>query len=185
MNPLLTATLRRHWPLLGAVAMLAVLTAAHQIWFRPTVRRYEVALERANDLGLSLDPDRTPAVLPPRLFALLADNSLPPQVAEEQGSSGTLTAKLLEDLTLRASQHGIRVVSTEPGPMNQQTDGVQVRAHLELRCTYAKFLELLQDLSKQPRLCSVDRFSLTSPGGEMALDLWVSRYVIKQGKGRG
>lgn len=183
MNPLWTAALRSHWPLVGAFLVFLALAVSDQIWFRPTASRYRVAVKHASELGLAVDPSTMPPVLPPRLFALLSDNSLPAAAAQEQGNSGALTAQLLEELTDLTSRHGMRVIATEPGPVSQQPQAVQVRAHVRLRCRYADFLALLEDIARGGRLISIDRLTITSDLADSeVLELWVSRYIIKQEK---
>jgi hypothetical protein len=181
MNPLWTATLRNYWPLVGAFAVFIVLNVSEQVWFRPTARRYETVVKSATALGMPVDFKHATPVLPPRLFALLTDNSLPAAEAQEQGNSGGLTAQLLEQMSDLTSRHGMRVIVTEPGPVSLQERAITVRAHLRLRCHYDDFLSLLSDLSLSQRLISIDRFSLSpDPDGGLMLELWVSRYVIKQ-----
>ena len=183
ITPIWNARLRQNWPLVGAILVLFVLTISDQVLYRPMVRRYQAALKRATQLGMPLDPNNVPTLIPPRLFALLTNNALPEAVAQEQSNSGALTAQLLSDLTSMMSQHGIQVISTEPGPMTQQNASIQVRAHLRLRCRYGQFIALLDDFARRPSLYSLDRFAYAgdSPGGDM-LELWLSRYVIKQTK---
>ena len=124
-------------------------------------------------------------MLPPRLFALISNNTLPAATAEEQGNSGELTAELLGDLTKLTSKHGIIVLTTEPGLLTQLPQSVQVRAHLRGRCRYAEFVALLDEMARGQALFSLDRFSYASqPGGDAMLELWISRFVLKQQKGR-
>jgi type II secretion system (T2SS) protein M len=185
INPLWATTLRNFWPLFGAIAIFVVLNVSEQVWFQPTVHRYQAALKAADELGMPLDPRHAPAVLPPRLFALLTDNSLPAADAVEQGNSGALTAQLLEEMTDLVSRHGMRVTVTEPGPVSLQDQAVQVRAHLRAHCSYDEMLTLLADLSASQKLISLERFALTAEGeGGESLDLWVSRYVLKQSGAR-
>ena len=70
---------------------------------------------------------------------------------------------------------------TEPGAVTQESRAVQVRAFLKVRGRYGQLLSLLDDLAKGQRLVAIDRFTLTTqtPGQEQ-LDLWVSRYILKQ-----
>jgi hypothetical protein len=185
MNPLLTATFRRRWPVLGALLILFGLSVIDQVGFRPAAERYRKALKHASELGMALEPEAAPAFLPPRLFALFTDNALPAAEAQEQGNSGSLTAQLLEDLTNLMAARGIQVVVTEPGPVSQRVQSVQVRAHLKLRCRYEQFVALLQDMARSRKLLAVDRFTLApDASGGQVLELWVSRCVLKQGEAR-
>jgi hypothetical protein len=184
ISPLWTTTVRNYWPLIGALLIFVVLSISDQVWFRPMARRYEAAVKQATELGLSVDANNIPPVLPPRLFSVLTDNSLTAAAAQDQGNSGVLTAQLMEEITALASRHGMRIVSTEPGTVSQQPQAVQVRAHLRLRCRYGQLLTLLDDLAQTGKLIAIDRFTLAGDSGGEILDLWVSRYVIKQSKAR-
>jgi hypothetical protein len=182
IDPVWSALMRRQWPLVAAGIVFLLFVLCELLWFRPVVRRFDAVLKQGKEMGMALDPTQAPAVLPPRVFALLVDNTLPAAVAQQQGASGALTAKLLEDLTALSSKHGIQVLATEPGSVTQQPHSVQVRAHLNLRCRYNQFVTLLDDLASGAQLYSIDRFSLRDePSGGEALEIWVSRYVLKQG----
>jgi hypothetical protein len=181
MNPVLVAALRRYWPLIGGGIVFLVFLVVHLAIFQPGARRLSTALKRSADLGLSLDPAQSEPMMPPRLFALLTANSLPAAVAQERGNSGTLVAELLGDITAIANQVGMVAVTTEPGAVTPQGQGMVVRARLRLRAEYAELVALTDALAKSGKLYSVDRFSLVSQGGgEPILDLHVSRYIIKQ-----
>ena len=183
INPILSATLRRHWPLVGAIVIFMVLIVADQIAFQPAARHYRQVFKQATDLGMVLDPNNMPAILPPRLFAVLSENSLTTADAVEKGGSGTLTAALLEDLTTLIGRHGMQAIVTEPGPVTQQAQSVLVRAHAKLSCRYEQFVALLNDVAHGSTLISVDRFTLTTDtSGTETLDLWVSRYILKRTK---
>jgi hypothetical protein len=132
-------------------------------------------------MGLALDPSQAPQSLPPRVFALLADNAMPAAEASEHAASGALTASLLDDLNKRVSAHGMEVLVTEPGTVAQMPHSVLVRAHLKIRCRYAQFTSLLDDLSRSGSLISLDRFTLLpNESGTEFLEVWVSRSVLKQ-----
>jgi hypothetical protein len=181
MDPILVAQLRRQWvPVIGVIVFLLFLVA-HLLWFQPAVKRYQAALKRAGDMGITLDPSHTPRMMPARVFALLSNNSLPEAVADAQGNSGELAASLLEEITQLASRHRMDVAEAEPGATSQLPRGVQVRARLRLTCSYQEFVDFLDDLNRSGRLISVDRFNLTSgPPGQHVLELWLTRYVLKQ-----
>jgi hypothetical protein len=181
MNPVLAAQLRRQWPLATAAAVFLFFIALHLAGFQPALHRYQRILKQAGDLGLALDPDHVPRMMPARVFAMLADNSLPAAAADEQGGSGELTAALLDDVTRLASKHGMTVIATEPGATARLPRAVQVRAHVRVSCSYGGFVAFLEDLNRSGHLISVDRFSMlsVSPGRQM-LDLWLTRYVLKQ-----
>lgn len=186
ISPVQAAELRRHWRVFGAVAIFLLFFLTHEGCFRPTVRRYELLLKQASEMGLSFDAGESAAILPPRVFTLVSENSVPTAVAQEEESSGTLTAEFLSDLTKMTSAHGLNIIVTEPIPSTQQPNAVQVRAHLRLRCRYDQFVALLDDLARNRKLNSVDRFNLTSQSTDEALvEMWVSRYVLKQTRSRG
>lgn len=181
MNPVLEATLRRNWPLVGAAGLFAIFMFVHQVLFQPAAKRYVAAIKKASELGLALDPTQSPAVLPPRVFALVADNTLPAAEAQDLGNSGVLTARLLEDLTRVIGERGMEVIMTEPGAVTQQSRAVQVRAYLRVRGRYGQFVSLLDGLARGRELIAIDRFTLTPQGqGQELLDLWVSRLILKQ-----
>ena len=184
MNPTLAGLLRRDWPVIGALALFLGFAFTHALGFTPTARRYDAAVKRNAELGLGLDPTQNQAMLPPRVFALLTDHALSANEAQERASSGALTANLLEDLNQLAGQRHIVVLATEPGPVSQDPQAVHVRAHLKLRGAYSAFVSLLADMARSGSLTALDRFSLR-PGenGSMQIDLWVSRYILKQGAG--
>ena len=75
MNPRMDLWLRRNWPAITAVMVFAVFAAVHQLWFRPVAVRYSRVLKQAIEIGMPLDPNQQPRMMPPRLFARVADNS--------------------------------------------------------------------------------------------------------------
>jgi hypothetical protein len=181
LNPLLVARLRKNWPLVGAGLVFLLFLVIHLAMFQPAASRYRVALKQATDLGITMDPNETPRLMPPRVFALLSDNSLPAADATQKGNSGTLASNLLEDVTRLTSRAGMDVMVTEPGATAQQAKSVQVKAYLRVSCRYPQFVQFLDDLSRSGTLISVDRFALISATpGRQVLDLWVTRFIIKQ-----
>ena len=83
-----------------------------------------------------------------------------------------------------SGRFGIQVVATEPGTVSQQPTSVQVRAHLKIRCRYGQFVDLLGEMAHTNRLYSVDRFQMNADeSGNQLLELWMSRYVLKQSRG--
>lgn len=181
MNPIVVATIRRHWPLVGAIGVFAVFTVADQLLFDPAARRYQAAVKRATELGLALDPAQTPAMMPPRVFAVVADNALPSAEATEMANSGVLTARLVETLSRVAGASGVEMVSTQPGAVSQQSRSVTVRGQFRLRGRYDRLVAFLDELSRTGTLIAVDRFTIApESGGRMQMDLWVSRLVLKQ-----
>ena len=178
-------TARRQWPLIVALLVFLGFSGTDQIAFRPAAARYAAVLRQSADMGLVVGPGTAPPMLSAQLMKLLADNSLQPAAAEQQGSSGALASAMLEDLTRMAARRGMQVLSTEQGSVTQLEGSVLVRAHLQLRCRYGEFLGFLDDLSRGGTLYSVERFSLVDAGGgRQGLDLWLSRTILKQGTAR-
>ena len=181
INPILEARLRRHWQLVVAAAACALFTALHAAAFRGAAEHYDRAVRHATDLGLAVDPTRAIAVTPPRVLVVLAANMLPASVADVGRESGALAASMLEELTQLTHRHGMQVVVAEPGLTSQEPKAVQIRAHLRIQCGYPQFVAFLDDLSREGSLISVDRFSMIeNREGRSLLDLWVTRYVIKE-----
>ena len=180
ISPLLEARLRRYWQVTLAVTLTVLFSVGHQVWFRMVADRYDHAIRHATDLGLAVDPTQPLAVTPPRLLVVLAANMLPASVADVSRESGALAASMLEELAQSTHRHGMQVVAAEPGITSQESNAVQLRAHLRILCTYPQFVAFLDDLSRSGSLTSVDRFSMVEDReGHTALDLWVTRYVIK------
>ena len=180
ISPLLEARLRRHWQVTLAVTLAVLFSLGHQVFFRVVADRYDRAIRRATDLGLAVDPSRPLAVTPPRLLVVLAANMLPANVADVGRESGALAASMLEELTQSTHRHGMQVVVAETGLTSQESNAVQIRAHLRILCTYPQFVSFLDDLSREGSLLSMDRFSMIEGReGRSVLDLWVTRYVIK------
>jgi hypothetical protein len=180
ISPLLEARLRRYWQVTLALTLAVLFTLGHQVFFRMVADRYDRAIQRATDLGLAVDPTQPLAVTPPRLLVVLAANMLPANVADVSRESGALAASMLEELTQSTHRHGMQVVVAEPGITSQESNAVQLRAHLRILCTYPQFISFLDDLSREGSLLSVDRFTMTQDReGHSVLDLWVTRYVIK------
>lgn len=182
MNLALQQFIRGYWPLVGAVVLFGLLFAVDGLWFRPTSTRYAAAVRSAVELGMPLDPDQTPRLIPPRVFALLGDNSMPAARAQEAASSGTLTAEFLGELTRIMSIRDIQVLATEPGPITQDDRQLVVRSHIKLRCRYPDFVLLLDDFSRERRLLGVERFVLSpDPTGMVSGELWMSKLIVKSG----
>jgi hypothetical protein len=183
IDPLHAAWLRRNWPFAGASAVFILFMVGHLVVFNPVAGRYRAAVKQASDLGISLERGDFEPLMPPRVLALISENSLSSDEATAQGGSGTLTSALLEDLTRLIAKHGMVVTATEPDAVVQLTNAVQVRAHLRVSCTYAQFVAFLDELSRSGKLIAIDRFTLAM--GERrrnTLDLWVTQHVIKLDK---
>jgi hypothetical protein len=133
---------------------------------------------------MSLDATGAPPAASPRVAALLAGNSLDAAAAEEQGTSGGLTATLLDRLTRLAAKSGLEVVATEQGLVTQLPSSVQVRAHLKLRGRYAAFVDLLGGLSRSGSLVTLDRFTLQAGTGDNPdIEVWMTQLILKRPRG--
>ena len=182
ISPLLEARLRRYWQVSLAVTLAVLFTVGHQVFFRIVADRYDRAIRRATDLGLAVDPTKPLSVTPPRLLVVLAANMLPANVADVSRESGALASSMLEELTQSTHRHGMEVVVAEPGITSQESNAVQLRAHLRILCNYAQLVSFLDDISRDGSLLSIDRFTMNeAKEGRSVLDLWVTRYVIKLG----
>ena len=182
MNSRIDVWMRRNWPAITAVAIFTVFAAVHQLWFHPVAVRYSRVLKQAIEIGMPLDPNQMPRMMPPRLFARVADNLLPESRAQEAASSGQLTAELLGELTQRLSHRSLTVVGTEPAPMTTGTHSVQLRVHVRARGRYSDFVMFLDDLAGDERLYSISRFNLSPDGvGGVLIDMWASRLVLMSG----
>jgi hypothetical protein len=182
MNPLLSARFRRQAPIFGSLVVLAVFLFLHAFAFSPLAGRYQRALSQAGSLGAILDPRgvSTPA-MPPRVYTLLMDNSLPAAEADRKGTSGALGAELVQSLSSVATQHGLELVIAEPGLLTQQETSVEARAHLRVRGSYSSFAGFLDDLSRGGKLVRVERFNMEeSSPGRCDIDLYVARLVLKR-----
>jgi Tfp pilus assembly protein PilO len=176
---------RRNWQALAALLVFLVFAAAHAAAFRPVLARYQREAKRAVELGMPLDGRGAPSTTSPRVAALLAANSLSASVAEEQGTSGGLTAGLLDELTRLASKRGLEVLATEQGMVTQLPALVEVRARLKLRGRYDDFVGLLGDLGRDRSIITLDRFSIqegSQPRQE--IEVWASQLVLKLGGAR-
>ena len=179
-RPQLSPDLARNADVICAVAVLAIFTLGHFIAYEPIARRYQIAATRAAALGLSLDPSPRPAVSQ-RVATLLAANVLPAAEASRRSESGQLTSALLGDLATAAHRHGLRILNTEPGPVDQLASSAVAKAHVNMTGTYAEFIDFLGDLARGGSLIAIDRFSLTiGDGGRHRVDVWASRLTLKQ-----
>lgn len=180
IGPRMAVVLRRQWPVAGALAVFLLFTIANLAWVQPLERRYRGLVTRATQLGMAVDPERTPRTLSPALVALFVSNSMEAGAAQQQANSGQLTTLLLEDMTRAAGRNGLEVLVAEQGSTTQQRDAVQVRGHLRLRGAYAGLCGMLAELSRAGRLYSIERFSIGQRGDpHPTIELWMSRYILK------
>ncbi len=181
MNPYWTDLARRNRQAIAALIVCLGFAAAHAAAFQPALARYRTNTQQAARLGMPLDATGALPSASPRVTALLAGNSLNTAVAEEQGTSGALTAGLLDDVTRLVAKCGLEVVATEQGLVTQLPSSVQVRAHLKLRGRYADFVDLLGELARSGSLIAVERFTLqTGAGGGQDIGVWMNQLVLKR-----
>jgi type II secretion system (T2SS) protein M len=173
--------LRRFWPALAALLVLALLSSVHSLVFSPLAGRYQQQLHAAADLGAPLDPRLVLAPLPPRVTDMLRKNSLSEAEADEQSQSGFLATDLVRRLAAAAVGCGIDVAASEPGSVVQTTGTVEVRAQIRLRGRYAQIVRLLDRLASERSLYRIERLSLAPlPGGIVESKVEVARVFLKR-----
>jgi hypothetical protein len=183
MNVFLAARLRRQWPVAATLVVLALFLLADFLFYGPLLKRYDRALTRAGNLGAVLDPSRgtMPAALPPRVYALLMENSGAPGEVDGKAQAGTLAAELVQQLSSLATQQHLDVVVAEPGAVLQQPGWNEARAHLRMRGAWGEYLSLLDALARSGRLYAIERFVLTpSAPGHCDIELWVAGTTLKR-----
>ncbi|HTO91063.1 MAG TPA: hypothetical protein VMJ70_08020 [Candidatus Sulfotelmatobacter sp.] len=183
MNPVLLATLRRHWQLIGTIAAFAIFMYVHLVFFKPTAARYRAAIKNAGGLETVFETNVMQTALPPRVYALATDNTLDAQDAQDRGGSGALGVILLEDLGRIAERSGLSVASSEPGPVTQEPLTAEIRAHLKLRGSYAQIVGFFDELSRVGSLNLVERFQIipSGPNSDL-LEVWIARLYLKQSR---
>jgi len=176
--------MRRFWPAIVALLVLALLTAVHSLVFGPLAARYHQQLEAAGELGAPLDPRLVLAPLPPRVTELLRRNSLTAAEAERLSQSGFLTTDLVRRVADVAVECGIDVSASEPGTVAQTPGTVEVRAEVRLRGRYSQIVALLDRLAKDRSLYRVEQLSLSPlPTGAVEAKLELARAILKRSEG--
>jgi hypothetical protein len=185
MAPPALARIRRRWQPWAAGAIGVVLVFAHLVVYLPLKARLAAAETRARALGVAFDLEAPPSTMPPRVVALIAGNTMAPQEAMNRGTSGALTADLLDAIGSAANGTGVNLIATEPGLTLQMDEWALVKAHVRATCTFGQFLRLLDALARGDQLISVERYSLVqASGNRLQLELWLSRLVLKRSGGR-
>lgn len=182
VNPMLESGIRRHAPLLGAAVVLLVLVALHLLLFQPTQRRYAKALQAAGGVDAVLDPDQGPPPLPPRVFALIADNAMTADEVTRRTASGQFATMMLEDLSALASRSGLTVTLSEPGALTPLPSRVEARVTLRVRGAYRELVAFLQGMENLGRLYDLERYQITDLGPELQMEMSVVRVVLKQSR---
>lgn len=176
------SALRRYWPALAALLVLALMWSVHSLSFQPLAQRYQRQLADAGDIGASLDPRLAAAPLPPRVTDLLRRNSVATEDADRLSQSGFLATDLVRKLSGTAVECGIDVVASDPGVASQTPSTLEVRAHLRLRCRYEQYVEFLDDLAEEHALYRIERMSLLPlPNRQVDAELWIARVMLKRG----
>src|SRR5580765_1823926 len=152
--------LRRFWPALAALLVLALLSSVHSLVFSPLAGRYRQQLEAAGELGAPLDPRLVLAPLPPRVTDMLRKNSLSEAEANQLSQSGFLATDLVRRLAGAAVGVGIDVAASEPGSVAQTPGTVEVRAQLRLRGRYAQVVKLMDALASERSFYRIERLSV-------------------------
>ncbi len=184
MSAAAMSPLRRFWPALVCLIVLALLWLVHSLGFAPLATRYRKQLAGAGDLGASLDPSLVAAPLPPRVVDLMRRNSVADADAARLGESGFLATDLVRRVAETAVGCGIDVAASEPGATTQTVNTLEVRARLRMHCRYDQLVELLDDLAEEHSLYRVEQLSLVPlPRGLVDADLWVARVLLKRAAG--
>ena len=172
----------RRWPLLATVSVFVAFTLFHLLAYGSASGRYQKALANAQSVGLVLGPAGASHILPPRLSVLVAGNGMASAAAEQRGNSGALASDMLADVTALAASHGMDIVSTEPGSVDQKPSSIEIHAHFRFSCDFDQFIGFLDDVARGGHLLAVERFSLVARDqGPIELELWMSRLILKQG----
>jgi hypothetical protein len=182
LPPVVAARLRRFRIPLVLVALLAIFHLASAQVFEPTARRYERAVGELSKVGLGEQAAGGAAVLPPRVYRLMADNSRPAAEVDRAGTSGRLVASFLESTTQLMTECGMEVTSTDPGTVIPAAREAEIRVEIRARAAYGEVVEFLDRLARAGKLIQVSRMSLLpdSPG-QLEVQLTLSQFVFKLG----
>jgi hypothetical protein len=173
--------LRRFWPALAAILVMALFSSVHSLVFSPLAGRYKQQLQAAGDMGAPLDPRLVLAPLPPRVIEMLRKNSLDEAEANRLSQSGFLATDLVRGLAGVATGVGIDVAASEPGSVSQTPGTVEVRAQIHLRGRYTQMVKLMDALASEGSLYRIERLSLAPlPGGIVETKLEVARVFLKR-----
>jgi hypothetical protein len=182
--PTVAEPLRRFWPALAALLVLALLSSVHSLVFAPLAGRYREQLQVAGELGAPLDPRLVLAPLPPRVTDMLRKNSLSEAEANQLSQSGFLATDLVRRLAGAAVACGIDVAASQPGTVAQTPSTVEVRAELRLRGRYSLVVKLLDALARERSLYRIERLSIAPlSNGLVESRLDVARVFLKRSGG--
>ena len=182
--PTAVEPLRRFWPALASLLVLALLSSVHSLVFAPLAGRYHQQLQAAGELGAPLDPRLVLAPLPPRVTDMLRKNSLSEAEANQLSQSGFLATDLVRRLAGAAVACGIDVAASQPGTVAQTPSTVEVRAELRLRGRYSLVVKLLDALARERSLYRIERLSIAPlSNGLVESRLDVARVFLKRSGG--
>ena len=178
MNPMLDASLRRNWKTLCAIAALLLLVALHVFWFLPTASRY-VKVSKLLGADAGRDAATAAPLMPPRVFSFVTGNTLPPN-SVEHGTSDQISVSLIEELSALASQNGLTITLSEPGPVTPTMTMVDARVHLRVRGGFRQMVAFLDAVQTQGHVYGVERYLIEGGDGDpLQLELWLSRLFLK------
>ena len=178
MNPMLDASLRRNWKLIGAIGALLLLAALHVFWFLPTASRY-AKVSKLLGADASRGAASAAPLMPPRVFSFVTGNTLPSS-ALEHGTSDQLSVSLIEELSALASQNGLTITLSEPGPVTPTTTMIDARVHLRVRGGFRQMVEFLDAVQAQGHVYGVERYQIEGGDGDpLQLELWLTRLFLK------
>jgi len=186
VNPLFLATLRRNWQLFGAAIVLLILVVLHAVFFVPTERRYARAVKSLGGVDAVLDPSQGPPPVPPRVFAMIAQNAMTEEEMMRRSASGQLTVMMLQELSALASRSGLTVTLSEPGLVAPLATRTEARVHLRIRGNYRQLVSYLRALETSGQLYDLERYQIAEAGGtDLIIDLFLIRIMLKQPGGAG
>ena len=185
MNALSSTRLRALWPVAALVVVVLAFSAVHVMFWTPLLHRFDRALTQAGGLGAMLDPSRSalPSAMPPRVYALVMENSAPAVEADAHAQAGTLAAEVVQQLSSFATQQHMDVVVAEPGAVTQQPGWNQARAHLRMHGTWSGYLAFLDRLSRSGKLYTIERFTVVpTEGAACDIEVWATGTVLKRAR---
>ena len=171
MNALWAAALRRHWALLCAVAALVVFTLVHQLFFLPAAQRYRAAIRDASNLGMALDPNQSPRLVPPRLFALISQNSRPAREAQEAAGSGSLTAEFVGEKLRRISERN-QVISISHLPQIARFADRHFLIRKEFKHNQTLLTTVASEVKRGEVIALLGSSGKTSQGPHLHFEVW-------------
>ena len=183
MAALRPPSLGRSWPVAAMLALFALFLLVHGMLWTPLRKRYDTALTRAGSLGAVLDLTHggVPAAMPPRVYALLMENSGTATEVDNRAQAGTLAADAVQRLPSLASQAGLDVVVAEPGAVTQQPGWNQVRAHVRMHGSWGEALAFLDLLARGGGLYTIERLAVTPTAATGCdVEVWATRTTLKR-----